>query len=46
LPFESKSRLAAENAGLRPAAVVLQYKVGGRAAFTDRERPLFIELFR
>jgi hypothetical protein len=45
-PFESKSRLEAENAALRHQLVVLQRKVRGRVLFTNGDRLFFIQLYR
>jgi hypothetical protein len=45
-PFKSKSRLELENAALRHQVVVLQRKVRGRIEFANRDRLLFILLYR
>src|SRR5262245_924244 len=45
-PFESKSRLEAENAALRHQLVVVQRKVRGRVLFTNGDRLFFIQLYR
>jgi hypothetical protein len=45
-PFKSNSQLEAENAALRHQVVVLQRKVRGRIEFTNRDRLVFILLYR
>jgi hypothetical protein len=45
-PFESKSRLEAENAALRHQLIVLQRKVHGRVRLTNNDRWFFIQLYR
>jgi hypothetical protein len=44
--FKSKSRLAAENTGLRHRLIVLRRKVRGRAQLTNSDRRFFIRLYR
>src|ERR1700692_3441049 len=41
-----KSRLEAENAGLRHQLTVLQRRVRGRVQFTNSDRLFFIQLYR
>jgi hypothetical protein len=45
-PFTSKSRLEAENAGLRHQLIVLQRKVRGRAHLTNNDRWFFVQMYR
>src|SRR5258707_1664265 len=45
-PFRSISRLEAENATLRRQLIVLQRQVRGRVQFTNRDRLLFLQLYR
>ena len=45
-PFKSKSRLEAENAGLRHQLIVLRRKVQGRVRLTNYDRWLLIQLYR
>src|SRR6476469_8014885 len=45
-PFNSKSRLEAENAALRHQLVILRRKVRGRVRLTDGDRLFFIQLYR
>src|SRR3979490_1034518 len=46
LPFKSKMRLEAENAGLRHQLIVLKRRLGGRARLTNNDRWFFIQLYR
>src|SRR3979490_55496 len=46
LPFKSKSRLEAENAALRHQLIVLRRKVRGRAQLKNRDRWVFLQLYR
>ena len=45
-PFNSKSRLEAENAALRHQLIVLRRKVHGRVRLTNNDRWFFIQLYR
>ena len=45
-PFESKSRLEAENAALRQQLIVLRRKVKGRSRLTNTDRWFFVQLYR
>jgi hypothetical protein len=45
-PFESKSRLEAENAVLRHQLIVLRRKVRGRVRLTNNDRWFLIQLYR
>jgi hypothetical protein len=45
-PFESKSRLEAENAVLRHQLIVLRRKIQGRACLTNSDRWFLIQLYR
>src|SRR5216684_660515 len=45
-PFESKSRLEAENAVLRHQLIVLRRKVRGRAQFANNDRWFLIQMYR
>ena len=45
-PFESKSRLEAENAVLRHQLIVLRRKVRGRVKLTNNDRWFFVQLYR
>jgi transposase InsO family protein len=45
-PFESKSRLEAENAALRHQLIVLRRKIRGRVRLTNNDRWFFIQLYR
>ena len=45
-PFESKSRLEAENAALRHQLAVLRRKLKGRAQLTNSDRWFFVQLYR
>jgi len=45
-PFRSKSRLEAENAGLRLQLIVLRRKMRGRPQLTNNDRWFFIQLYR
>ena len=45
-PFESTSRLEAENAALRRQLVVLRREVQGRVRLRNKDRWLFIQLYR
>src|SRR3981189_1370090 len=46
LPFKSKLRLWAENAGLRNPFVVLRRRLHGRAQLTNQDRWFLIRLYR
>jgi transposase InsO family protein len=45
-PFNSKSRLEAENAALRYQLIVLRRKLHGRVRLTNNDRWFFIQLYR
>jgi hypothetical protein len=45
-PFESKSRLEAENAVLRHQLTVLRRKVRGRARLTNNDRWFLVLMYR
>jgi hypothetical protein len=45
-PFESKSRLEAENAALRQQLIVLRRKVHGRVQLSRGDRLFFVQLYR
>ena len=45
-PFESKSRLEAENAVLRHQLIVLRRKVRGRAQLTNNDRWFLVQMYR
>ena len=45
-PFESKSRLKAENAVLRHQLIVLRRKVRGRAQLTNNDRWFLVQMHR
>jgi hypothetical protein len=45
-PFESKSRLEAENAVLRHQLIVLRRKVRGRAQLTNKDRWFLVQMYR
>jgi hypothetical protein len=45
-PLKSRSRLEAENAALRYQLIVLRRKVTGRIRLTNRDRLVFIQLYR
>ncbi len=45
-PFKSKSRLEAENTALRHQLIVLRRQVRGRVQMTNRDRFIFIQLYR
>jgi hypothetical protein len=45
-PFNSKSRLEAENAALRHQLIVLRRKVHNRVRLTNYDRWFFIQLYR
>src|SRR5713226_1617811 len=45
-PFESKSRLEAENAVLRHQLIVLGRKVRGRAQLTNNDRWFLVQMYR
>src|SRR3974390_1756314 len=45
-PFKSRSRLEAENAGLRLQLMVLRRKVHGRVRLTNNDRLFFVQLYR
>ena len=45
-PFNSKSRLEAENAALRHQLIVLRRKLHGRVRVTNNDRWFFIQLYR
>src|ERR1700732_3950894 len=45
-PFKSKSRLEAENAGLRHQLIVLRRKVRGRAQLTNNDRWFLVQMYR
>src|SRR6266849_2155410 len=45
-PFESKSRLEAENAVLRHQLIVLRRKVRGRAQLTNNDRWFFVQMYQ
>jgi transposase InsO family protein len=45
-PFESKSRLEAENAVLRHQLIVLRRKLKGRARLTNNDRWFFVWMYR
>ena len=45
-PFNSKSRLEAENAVLRYQLIVLRRKVHGRVRLTNNDRRFLIQLYR
>jgi transposase InsO family protein len=45
-PFESKSRLEAENAVLRHQLIVLRRKVRGRARLTNNDRWFLVQMYR
>src|ERR1700676_2947717 len=45
-PFESKSRLEAENAVLRHQLIVLRRKVRGRAQPTNNDRWFLVQMYR
>jgi hypothetical protein len=45
-PFESKNRLAAENAALRHQLIVLQRMVRGRVQLTNGDRLFLVILYR
>src|SRR6266404_4831244 len=45
-PFQSKSRLEAENAVLRHQLIVLRRKLKGRARLTNNDRWFFVQLYR
>jgi transposase InsO family protein len=45
-PFQSKSRLEAENAVLRHQLIVLRRKLKGRARLTNNDRWFFVRMYR
>src|SRR4249920_2310777 len=45
-PFESKSRLEAENAVLRHQLIILRRKVRGRAQVTNNDRWFLVQMYR
>ena len=45
-PLKSRSRLEAENAALQYQLIVLGRKVRGRIRLTNRDRLVFIQLYR
>src|ERR1700686_175386 len=45
-PFKSKSRLEAENAGLRHQLIVLRRKVRRRAQLTNNDRAFLVQIYR
>jgi hypothetical protein len=45
-PFQSNSRLEAENAVLRHQLIVLRRKLKGRARLTNNDRWFFVRMYR